>query len=84
MPRVKITRTRKADRGSRIVGLYGPSIGYQSTEEVVDKIRDGERYYVREGSWEADIRVVEEDGKTRLVSTRDVLSRNNLSNLPDY
>ena len=67
-----------------IVGLYGPSIGYQTAEEVINQIRDGStKYYVREGSWEADVRVVEDDGVFKLVSTRDVLSRNSLENLPD-
>ena len=84
MPRVKVTGSRKAKGGRLILGLYGPSIGYEPAEEVINRIREGSsRYYVREGSWEADVRVVEEDGESRLVSTKDVLSRNNLENLPD-
>ena len=85
MPRVKVTRTRKAKGGRRIVGLYGPSIGFQPAEEVVNRIRSGGgRFYVREGSWEEEIRVVEIEGAVSLVSTLDVLSKNNLLNLPDY
>ena len=84
VPRMKVTRTRKAKSGKRIVGLYGPSIGFRPAEEVVNRIRSGGgRYYVREGSWEAEIRVVEKEGEVSLVSTLDVLSRNNLFNLPD-
>ena len=84
MPRVKVTRTRKVEGGRRIVGLYGPSFGYQTAEEVLSAIRAGDvRYFVRAGSWEADVRVVEEGGEATLVTTRDVLSRNNLANLPD-
>jgi len=84
MPRVKVTRSRKADGGRSIVGLFRPSMGYQTAEEVIARIREGVgRYYVREGPWEADVRAVDESGVVRLVSTTDVLSRNNLSNLPD-
>ena len=84
MPRVKVTRSRKARGGTDIVGLFGPSIGYETAEEVVSRIREGSaRYYVREGSWEADVRVVDHGGGVRLVSTNDVFSRNNLANLPD-
>ena len=84
MPRSKITRSRKGDGGKRIIGLFGPSMGYQTAEEVVSRIRGGVgRYYVREEAWEADVRVVEEHGAARLVSTKDLFSRNNLSNLPD-
>jgi hypothetical protein len=84
MPRVKVTRTRKVGGGKRIVGLCGPSIGYQTAEEVLSQMRAGSvRYYVRAESWEADVRVVEEDGELTLVTTRDVLSRNNLANLSD-
>ena len=75
---------RKAKNGTHIVGLFGPSIGYETAEEVASRIREGAaRYYVREGSWEADVRVVEAGGGVRLVSTKDVFSRNNLENLPD-
>ncbi len=84
MPRVKVTRSRKARGGRNIVGLYGPSFGYETAEEVASRIGEGAtRYYVREGSWEADVRVVEDGGLAKLVTTNDVLSRNNLANLPD-
>ena len=84
MPRVKVTHSRKAKKGAHIVGLFGQSIGYETAEEVVSRIREGAaRYYVREGSWEADVRVVEDGGLAKLVTTNDVLSRNNLANLPD-
>ena len=84
MPRLKVTGSRKARGGTKIVGLYGPSIGYQTSEEVISQIRTGAtRYYVREGSWEEDVRVVEDDGLFKLVSTKDVLSPNHLANLPD-
>ncbi len=84
MPRSKITRSRKADGGRRIIGLFGPSMGYQTAEEVESRIRAGvSRYYVREDSWESDIRLVDEGGTVRLVSTKDVFSGNNLANLPD-
>ena len=84
MARVKVTHTRKTKGRRSIVGLYGPSMGYQDAEEVIDRIRRGvARYYVREGSWEADLRVVEEDGELKLVSTADFFSRNHLANLPD-
>ncbi len=84
MARVRITRTRKTKGARRIVGLYGPSIGYQSAEEVAVAIRNGcAHYFVRAGSWEAEVRVVEAEVGMRLISTEDVLSRNNLLNLPD-
>ena len=84
MRRLKVTGSRKAWGGTGIVGLCGPTLRYQPMEEVIAHIREGStQYYVREGSWEADVRVEEEEGGARLVSTRDVLSRNNLLNLPD-
>ena len=84
MRRLKVTRSRKTKGGKEAGGLYGPSFGYQPLEEVIRRIRAGtDRYYVREGSWEADVRVVEDESGSYLVSTRDVLSRNNLANLPD-
>ena len=85
MPRSKVTRSRKANGGKRIVGLFGPSMGYQTAEEVAYIIQAGSgKYYVREESWEADVRLVDAEGGISLVSTKDALSRNNLANLPDY
>ena len=85
MPRAKVTRSRKAKGGRLILGLYGPSIGFQPVEEVIGNIRRGAvGYYVRAGSWETDVRVAEENGAFVLVTTKDVLSPNNLENLPDY
>lgn len=84
MARWKVTKTRKAKDRGWILGMFGPSMGYQSAEEIVQRIREGvARYYVREGSWEAEIRVVDEGDSSRLVSTKDVFSKNNLLNLPD-
>lgn len=84
MPRLRITGSRKARGGKRILGLWGPTSGYRDAEEVVRHIRKGSaRYFVREGSWEADIRVVEKDEGAMLVSTADLFSRNHLANLPD-
>jgi hypothetical protein len=63
--------------------LEGPSFGFLSAEQVVENIRNGsDRYYVREASFEAEVRVIEEGGQKVLVTTRDVTSRNNLFNLP--
>ena len=42
------------------------------------------RYYLREEAWEADVRVAEDEEGMRLVSTEDLLSQNNLMNLPDF
>ncbi len=41
MPRVKATPSRKANQGSRSIGLFSPSVGYQAIEEVLAGIRDG-------------------------------------------
>lgn len=38
MARVKVTRSRKGKGVRMIVGLYGPSIGYQTAEEVINRI----------------------------------------------
>jgi hypothetical protein len=38
--------------------------------------------FVREGPFETEVKVVSGEGGLDLVSTRDVLSRNNLLNLP--
>ena len=85
MPRVRITRTRKTCGGRRVIGVFGPTVGYQSAGEVAEALRDGTiRYYVREGAWEADVRVAEDEEGMRLVSTEDLLSQNNLMNLPDF
>jgi hypothetical protein len=41
-------------------------------------------YFVREALFESDVRVLEEPrGEVMVVSTREVLSRNHLRNLPD-
>ena len=85
MPRVKVTRSRKVKGGRLIVGLYGPSMGFQPVDEVIRNIQQGSiRYFVREGSWEEDVRVVDDGGGFVLVTTKNVFSPNNLENLPDY
>jgi hypothetical protein len=83
MARRKVTTSRKA-KGRRIVGLAGPSFDYRSAEAVIEDIRKGvHTYYVREASHESTVRVVDDGEEPRLLSTRDILSRNNLENLPD-
>ena len=63
--------------------MGGPSFGFLSAEAVAEIIRRGaDTYYVREAPFESEVRVVEEGGKVVLVSTSDVISRNNLLNLP--
>ena len=83
MARRKVTGSAKG-KGRTINGLCGPSFGYLSAEEVIAEIRAGtHEYFVREGSHESRVRVVREGEDQRLVSTRDLLSRNNLENLPN-
>ena len=65
--------------------MFGPTVGYQSAREVAEAMGDGAiRYYLREEAWEADVRVAEDEEGMRLVSTEDLLSQNNLMNLPDF
>jgi len=80
--RRKITLSRKGPR-SRITALGGPSFGFQSAEDVIGDIQEGlHTYFVREGPFETELKVVEDEGEPELISTGDVLSRNNLRNLP--
>jgi hypothetical protein len=66
-----------------IAGLYGPAFGYRTATQVIRDIEVGEHsYYARAGSHESEIRVVQRGAEKHLVSTADVLSRNNLFNLP--
>ena len=82
MARRKVSESVKG-KGRRITGLCGPSFGYRSAEDVITDIRGGiHEYYVREGPYESAVRVVEAGNEQRLVSTQDILSRNNLENLP--
>jgi len=84
MARLRVTHSQKG-RGRRITGLYGPRFGFRLTREVVGHLQDqSHRYYVREGDWEDEVKVVEEGDKARLLTTRDVFSRNHLLNLPDF
>jgi hypothetical protein len=84
MPRRKVTACSKGP-GGRVVGLFGPSFGYRTAQEVIEGTLAGrEHYFVREGSHETDVRVIFEKGKQTLVTTRDILSRNNLRNLPSH
>jgi len=83
MARLKTTASVKGKERA-IAGLCGPSFGYRSAGEVIVDIRTGvHEYYVREGPYESKVRVVGEGDEQRLVTTRDVLSPNNLENLPD-
>jgi hypothetical protein len=83
MPNRRVTHTEKSPRGV-ITGLCGPSFGYRSLVDVIADIEVGsDRFYVREAPFETRIRVVRESTEPRLVSTSDILSRNNLSNLPN-
>ncbi len=84
MARLKVTHSQKAG-GGRITGLYGPGFGFRPTEEVARHILDRtHQYYVREGSWAADLKVEVRDQEVVLKTTNDVLSPNNLQNLPDF
>jgi hypothetical protein len=82
MARRKVTESMKG-RGGRITGLCGPSFGFRSAEDVIADILGGfHEYYVREGPYESKVRVISEGEEQRLVSTQDLLSPNNLENLP--
>jgi len=82
MARRRVTLARKGPGGT-ITAVGGPSFGFQTAQVVVEEIQSGSHtYFVREGPFETDVKVVEEGGQMALVSTRDVLSRNNLQNLP--
>ena len=83
MARRKVTGSGKG-KGRRITGLCGPSFGYRSAGEVISDIQaSAHEYYVREGPYESKVRVAGIGEEQRLVSNEDVLSRNNLENLPD-
>ena len=82
MARRKVTHSQK-QAGRKITGLCGPSFGFRSTKEVIADIKESRHtYFVREGPFETEVKVVNRDGGLELVSTQDVLSRNNLLNLP--
>lgn len=82
MARFKVTRSEKS-RNGRIVGLSGPSFTFRSTDEIISDLREGRhQYYVREAPFESNVKVVEEDGKPAIRTTKNVLSRNHLGNLP--
>ncbi len=82
MARRKVTHSQKK-AGRYITGLCGPSFGFRSTKEVILDIKESRHtYFVREGPFETEVKVVSGEGGLDLVSTRDVLSRNNLLNLP--
>jgi len=84
MARLRVTHSQKG-RGRRITGLYGPGFGFRPAEEIAQHLQDqSHRYYVREGGWEDEVKVVGEGDKARLLTTRDVVSRNHLLNLPDF
>jgi hypothetical protein len=52
--------------------------------EIMEDIRvGGHQYYVREKPYESKVRVVSRGDGDRLVTTRGIISLNNLSNLPD-
>jgi len=83
MPRRRVTASRKGKAGE-ITALAGPSFGFLSAAEVIQDLREGTySYYVREASYESSIWLSGEEGEEVLISTRDVLSRNNLENLPN-
>lgn len=83
MSRRKVTGSEKR-RSGEILGLFGPSFGYRSAERVIGDIEGGvHHYYAREGPHDSEVRVELDAGEKRLVSTKDILSRNHLRNLPD-
>lgn len=60
MARFKVTESARSREG-RILGLYGPSFGYRTTKEVISDLLAGRHvYFVREGSYESEVRVIEE------------------------
>ncbi len=85
MARLKVTKSEKGPGGS-IIGLFGPTFGYRMLSDIVADIEVGEHTYcVREASYESVVRVIHDgEDELHIRSTWDVLSRNNLSNLPDY
>jgi len=84
MARLKVTRSEKG-RNGRIVGLSGPSFSFRATEEIISDLQEGRhQYYVREAPFESNVKVVEEHGQPALRTTRDILSRNHLGNLPPH
>lgn len=81
MARRKVTGCRWG-RGGEILGLFGPSFGYRSKEDILDDLLSGrEQYYVREAPHESELRVVETDGGMELRTTSNPLSHNHLKNL---
>ena len=84
MARFKVTESARSREG-RILGLYGPSFGYRTTKEVISDLLAGRHvYFVREGSYESQVRVIEEGEGRTIVSTRDIVSPNNLQNLRSF
>jgi hypothetical protein len=81
--RRKVTHSQKK-AGRYITGLCGPSFGFRSSREVIADIKESRHtYFVREGPFETEVKVGTGGGGLELISTKDVLSRNNLLNLPD-
>ena len=67
MARWKVTQAQKGPRGS-ITGVGGPSFGFLPARS------DTHTYLVRGAPFETEVRVVEGEGQTILVSTGGVLS----------
>ena len=83
MTKRRVTASRKGRHGE-ITGLEGPSFGFLSAKEIIEDLRVGKHtYFGREASYESAVWLSGGEGEETLVSTRDVLSRNNLNNLPD-
>lgn len=81
MPRWKITRSDLGKRGE-VLAVYGPSRGYLTTPEVVADIESRTHsYYVKEGPYESEVRVVGEGSDKTIITTRDIFSPNHLHNL---
>lgn len=82
MARWRVTGSVKGKNGT-ILGLFGPSFGYRSTLEVITDLLSGShKYFVREGPYESEVRVVKNGDQETIMTTPDVLSPNNLENLP--
>jgi len=81
MPRWKITQSDRGKVGE-ILAVYGPSRGYLTTPEVIADIESGAHsYYVKEGPYESEVRVVGEGTSKTITTTRDILPPNHLHNL---
>ena len=81
MARWKVTQVERGP-GRRIVGLFGPTMGYRSTAEVIADLDSGSNsYFVKAGPYESEVKAVGDGEERTVFTTKNILSPNHLENL---